>query len=69
MLVLSRKQEERICIGPDVVITILRLSNDTVRIGIDAPKEVLILRGELTARTAADAAGETPTPAAPVVSP
>lgn len=47
MLVLSRKINETIKIGNDIEIRILEIKGDTVRIGVDAPKEVDILRGEL----------------------
>lgn len=47
MLVLSRKENETIKIGDDVEIRILEVKGDTVRIGIEAPKSVDILRGEL----------------------
>lgn len=47
MLVLSRKEDEQICIGDDVVITIVRVSGDRVRIGIEAPSSRTILRKEL----------------------
>lgn len=47
MLVLTRKAEQKIQIGPDVVITILDVKGRYVRIGIEAPSEVRILRGEL----------------------
>ena len=47
MLVLSRREGERIHIGDDVVITIVLLENNRVRIGIDAPREVSIRRSEL----------------------
>ncbi len=47
MLVLSRKEAERIRLGDDIVITVVRIGGDKVRIGIDAPKEVLVLRDEL----------------------
>ena len=47
MLVLSRKINETIKIGDDIEIRILEVKGDTVRIGIDAPKSVDILRGEL----------------------
>ncbi len=47
MLVLSRKPSERIYIGPDIIITVVRVSGQTVRIGIDAPKEIKIMREEL----------------------
>lgn len=47
MLVLSRKANETIQIGDDIKIRILEVKGDTVRIGIEAPKSVDILRGEL----------------------
>lgn len=47
MLVLSRKSQETIKIGDDIEIRIIEVKGDTVRIGIDAPKSVDILRGEL----------------------
>ena len=47
MLVLSRKVNETIKIGDDIEIRILEVKGDTIRIGIEAPKSVDILRGEL----------------------
>lgn len=47
MLVLSRKEGQMIVIGPDIVITIVTTGPNIVRIGIDAPKEIKILRAEL----------------------
>ena len=47
MLVLSRKSTERIQIGDNVVVTVLDIRGSIVRIGIDAPKEVHVLRSEL----------------------
>lgn len=47
MLVLSRKASQTIRIGTDVTLTILGVSGNTVRIGLEAPSEVPILRGEL----------------------
>jgi carbon storage regulator len=47
MLVLSRKESERIRLGDSIVVTIIRVSGDKVRIGIDAPADVLVLRDEL----------------------
>ena len=46
MLVLTRKLNESIIIGSDVTITVLSVGSDTVRIGIDAPQSVKIVRGE-----------------------
>lgn len=49
MLVLSRKVNERIQIGEDITITVVRLSTGSVRIGIEAPSHMTILRDELHA--------------------
>jgi len=48
MLVLTRKQNEKIRIGDQITITVLRMKGKTVRLGIQAPSEVNIARGELT---------------------
>ena len=48
MLVLSRKVDERIQVGDDVTITIVRIGPASVRIGIDAPAHMNIVRTELT---------------------
>ena len=47
MLVLSRKQNERIRVGDSVVVTVVRVSGDKVRIGIEAPRSMRVLRDEL----------------------
>ena len=47
MLVLSRKESEQLMIGDDIVVTINRISGNRVAIGIDAPRDVRIVRGEL----------------------
>lgn len=47
MLVLSRKTNDTINIADNIEIRILEIKGDTVRIGIEAPKSVDILRGEL----------------------
>ncbi|WP_153722660.1 carbon storage regulator CsrA [Sporosarcina cascadiensis] len=47
MLVLSRKSNDTIQIAENIEIRILEIKGDTVRIGIEAPKSVDILRGEL----------------------
>jgi len=50
MLVLSRKETETIKIGDEIEITIVRVSGDRVRVGIQAPNDMVILRGELEKR-------------------
>ena len=47
MLVLSRRESEKIIIGDSITITIVRAGGDKVRVGIDAPDDILVLRGEL----------------------
>lgn len=48
MLVLSRKQNETIVINDEVTIEILQIKGNQIRIGIVAPREVRVRRGELT---------------------
>jgi carbon storage regulator len=48
MLILTRKAGQGFAIGGDIKITITEVSGDKVRVGIDAPREVKILRSELT---------------------
>lgn len=47
MLVLTRKLNEQIAIGEGITITVLRIKGNRVRIGISAPEEVHVVRGEL----------------------
>lgn len=47
MLVLTRKSEQKIIIGNNIVITVLKVQGDQVSIGIDAPKTTLIYREEI----------------------
>lgn len=47
MLVLSRKKGERIRIGPDIVITVCSHKPGAVRIGVEAPRDIEIVRDEL----------------------
>ena len=52
MLVLSRRERERIKLGDSIVVTVVRVAGDRVRLGIEAPPEVVVLRDELTPRSA-----------------
>jgi carbon storage regulator len=47
MLVLSRKENERIKVGDNIVVTVVRVAGDKVRLGIEAPADMLVLREEL----------------------
>lgn len=50
MLVLSRKVGERIWIGDNISVTIVRITGGGVRLGIEAPAELPVVREELKAR-------------------
>jgi carbon storage regulator CsrA len=50
MLVLTRKKDETITIGEGIEITVIRVRGNSVRIGIKAPQEVRVVRGELGRR-------------------
>lgn len=47
MLVLSRKKNESIIIGDNIIITVVDVRGDKVRLGIDAPREVPVHRTEV----------------------
>ena len=47
MLVLGRKVDESIQIGDDIEVTILRIQGSSIRVGIQAPDHLQILRGEI----------------------
>jgi carbon storage regulator len=50
MLVLSRRESERIRLGDSIVVTVVKVAGDRVRLGIEAPTDILVLRGELERR-------------------
>ena len=58
MLVLSRKRLESIVIGGNVKITVLSVKGNQVRLGIEAPSEMGILRGELVVTLPPEDSGE-----------
>jgi carbon storage regulator len=47
MLIITRRPGERVMLGDDIVIAVLDVKGSNVRIGIDAPREVLVYREEL----------------------
>lgn len=47
MLIITRKKDESLMIGDDIEVTVLKLEDGSVKLGINAPKEVSILRKEL----------------------
>ena len=52
MLVLSRKTNESIVINDNVTITVVQIKGDTIRLVIEAPREVAVHRGEVQERIA-----------------
>jgi carbon storage regulator len=59
MLVLSRRERENIRLGNDIVVTVVKITGDKVRLGVEAPPSVLVLRGELDRKCAATVRVET----------
>lgn len=47
MLVLSRKKDEAVCIGDDIRVMVVDVRGDTVRLGIDAPRDLPVHRQEI----------------------
>ncbi|MEE0998353.1 MAG: carbon storage regulator CsrA [Treponemataceae bacterium] len=47
MLILSRKINEKICIGGNITLTIIDVKGDQVKVGVEAPKEVKVFRQEV----------------------
>ncbi len=65
MLVLTRKLMEKLYIGDNVCVTVVRLEGGQVRLGIDAPREVSVVRAELLADREPEAHQEERTPMPP----
>ncbi|MFT4729915.1 MAG: carbon storage regulator [Granulosicoccus sp.] len=58
MLILTRRVDERIFIGDDITLCVLDIEGNRVRLGLEAPKEVAILREEVHVRYAKDASND-----------
>jgi carbon storage regulator CsrA len=58
MLVLTRKLQQQIKIGEQITVTILKVKGNTVRVGISAPRDVRVVRGELPKEGATTETGE-----------
>jgi len=50
MLVLGRKENERLIIDGRIIVTVVRASNGSVRLGIDAPRDISVRREEILGR-------------------
>jgi carbon storage regulator len=51
MLVLTRRKNQSILIGDDIVVTVLEVKGDQIRLGISAPRDVEVFREELVDKT------------------
>jgi carbon storage regulator len=58
MLVLTRKTNQSIMIGDDIEITVLSVSGDKVRIGIEAPRDISVFRQEVLDNAEAEPSGD-----------
>ena len=58
MLILTRRVDERIFIGDDITLCVLDIEGNRVRLGLEAPKEIAILREEVHHRYAGDASND-----------
>jgi carbon storage regulator len=58
MLVLSRKVGERVLIGDQIAVTVVRIQGGGVRLGIEAPPNLIVVREELKDRAVQEAAAE-----------
>lgn len=47
MLVLTRKKDETIILDGQITVKVLQVKGNTIRLGIDAPREIPVRRGEL----------------------
>ena len=69
MLVLSRKPEQSVFLGDDIRVVVLAIEGDRVKIGIDAPRSLSVLRQEIYEQVlAANAAASQAKPAMSAVS-
>lgn len=71
MLIITRRPGEKIVLGDDVIVTVMEISGQTARIGIDAPKSVPVYREEIWTAVKAEneAAASTDVPTLPPVPP
>lgn len=60
MLVLTRKKSETIRIGDEIIIKVVRTSTGSVKLGIEAPSSIPVVRGELTEVDLERHAGDSP---------
>lgn len=61
MLVLTRKPNQQIRIGNDIVVTVVKVRGNTIRLGIEAPQDVRVMRSELEPQSDSESANSTET--------
>src|SRR5882672_1425379 len=66
MLVLTRKLMEKLYIGDDICVTVVRLEGGQVRLGIEAPRDIAVVRAELVPDRQFGSHRSTPRPEAPI---
>jgi len=64
MLVLTRKLMEKLYIGDDICVTVVRLDGGQVRLGIEAPRDVSVVRAELVPERSGPRVKQAPAPIA-----
>jgi len=57
MLVLTRKFNEKVRVGKDIVVTVIQIDKGSVKLGFEAPEDVTIYRDEVYEKIAADEGG------------
>jgi carbon storage regulator CsrA len=65
MLVLNRKEGEKICIDGQIIVTVNRIQGSRVSLAIEAPREIHVVRGELRPFVAELQPGKAPAPSRP----
>ncbi len=58
MLILTRREDEKILIGDNIILQVLGIEGNRVRLGLDAPKDIAILREEIHGRYTNDASND-----------
>jgi carbon storage regulator len=51
MLILSRRASEKVTIGNDITVTVCRVNDGQVKLGIDAPADVVVMRDDAVTKT------------------
>lgn len=66
MLIIGQRQTETISIGKDIILTVVKISGEKVRIGVQAPPHMKVLRAELESEECSTIPFPTQSPAEPI---